>query len=112
MTTRVTEIPPASSAVAVAYVESQMGLTTDCWDVHESMNGGKADFVLLDVRSRENFREGHVPASVSLPHGEICEAELEKYPPDTIFVVNLPECTATARIVRRFGWPASAGPSR
>ena len=87
MTTRVTEIPPASSAVAVAYFESQMGLTTDCWDVHESMNGGKADFVLLDVRSRENFREGHVPGSASLPHGEICEAELEKYPPDTIFVV-------------------------
>ena len=103
MTTRVTEIPPASSAVAAAYFESQIKLTTDCWDVHESMNGSHADFVLLDVRSRENFREGHVPGSVSLPHGEISEAELRTYPSDTVFVVYCagPHCNGAYRAAIR-----------
>ena len=44
MTTRVTEIPPASPAIVADYFESQMKLTTDCWDVHESMAGGKCGF--------------------------------------------------------------------
>lgn len=103
MTTRVTEIPPASSVVAAAYFESQMELTTDCWDVHESMAGGDADFVLLDVRSRENFREGHVPGSISLPHAEISEAEMNKYLSDTVFVVYCagPHCNGAYRAAIR-----------
>lgn len=91
MATRVTEGQPANPAVVIQYFESQMGLTTDCWDVHEAMAWGSADFVLLDVRSREDFRAGHLLGSVSLPHAEISE---------------------TVRIVQRFGWLTSAGSSR
>jgi hypothetical protein len=83
MTTRVTEIPPASSAIAAAYFESQMGLTTDCWDGHESMNGGTRRF---PKRRWKNIRR--IPSSW--------------------FIV--PDRTATARIVQRFGWLTSAGP--
>lgn len=103
MNTRVTEILPASPAIVADYFESQMKLTTDCWDVHESMAGGSADFVLLDVRSREAFRAGHVPGSVSLPHAEIAEAELGTYPPDTIFVVYCagPHCNGAYRAAIR-----------
>ena len=103
MVTRVTQIPPASSSVVVAYFESQMGFTTDCWDVHESMAGGNADFVLLDVRSREKFREGHVSGSVSLPYAEISETEMDKYPSDTIFVVYCagPHCNEAYRAAIR-----------
>ena len=103
MTTRVTEIPPAAPAMVADYFESQMKLTTDCWDVHESMAGGNADFVLLDVRSREAFRAGHVPGSVSLPHAEISEAEMGKYPPDTVFVVYCagPHCNGAYRAAIR-----------
>jgi rhodanese-related sulfurtransferase len=59
--------------------------------------------VLLDVRSRENFREGHVPGSVSLPHAEISEAEMEEYPSDTIFVVYCagPHCNGAYRAAIR-----------
>ena len=103
MTTRVTEIPPAAPAMVADYFESQMKLTTDCWDVHESMAGGNTDFVLLDVRSREAFRAGHIPGSVSLPHAEISEAELGKYPPDTVFVVYCagPHCNGAYRAAIR-----------
>lgn len=103
MTTRVTEIPPASPAIVTDYFESQMKLTTDCWDVHESMTEGNADFLLLDVRSREAFRAGHVPGSVSLPHAEISEAELGKYPSHTVFVVYCagPHCNGAYRAAIR-----------
>ena len=103
MVTRVTEIPAASARDALQYFEAQMALTTDCWDVHESMSDGKADFVLLDVRSRECFRAGHVPGSVSLPHAEISEAEAEKYPADATFVVYCagPHCNGAYRAAIR-----------
>ena len=103
MTTRVTEIPPASPADAVHYFESQMKLTTDCWDVHESIAAESTDFVLIDARSREDFCAGHVPGSVSLPHAEICEAEMKKYPSETIFVVYCagPHCNGAYRAAIR-----------
>jgi len=103
MPTRVTEIPPASPADTLQYFEARMKLTTDCWDVHDSMEGGTADFALLDVRSRVSFRAGHVPGSVSLPHAEITELEMKKYPSDTIFVVYCagPHCNGAYRAAIR-----------
>ena len=103
MATRVTETPAASSLDALQYFEAQMALTTDCWDVHESMSRGEADFVLLDVRSRECFREGHVPGSVGLPHAEISSTEVEKFPLDTTLVVYCagPHCNGAYRAAIR-----------
>lgn len=103
MATRVTEVPTASSEIAIQYFEAQMTLTTDCWDVHESMSGGNADFVLLDVRSPACFRAGHVRGSVSLPHAEISEATLRQYPSDTVFVVYCagPHCNGAYRAAIR-----------
>ena len=103
MATRVTEIAAASSQGALQYFQAQMELTTDCWDVQESMSRGDVDFVLLDVRSRECFCEGHVPGSVSLPHAEISETEMKKYPPDTTFVVYCagPHCNGAYRAAIR-----------
>ena len=103
MATRVTEIAAASAQNALQYFQAQMELTTDCWDVHESISRGDVDFVLLDVRSRECFREGHVPDSVSLPHAEISETEMKKYPSDTTFVVYCagPHCNGAYRAAIR-----------
>ena len=103
MASRVNEIPAASSHAALQYFEAQMSLTTDCWDVHESMANGGADFVLLDVRSRECFRAGHVPGSVSLPHGDISAAEMATYPSETNFVVYCagPHCNGAYRAAIR-----------
>ena len=103
MATRVTEIHAASSRDALQYFEAQMALTTDCWDVHESMSHGNEDFVLLDVRSRQCFRAGHVPGSVSLPHAEISEKEVGAFPLDTTFVVYCagPHCNGAYRAAIR-----------
>ena len=83
----VTERPPADSATALAHFEALLGFETDCWDVHASLASGEPGFVLLDVRSPERFREGHVPGAVNLPHGRLTERNLAEYSPATLFVV-------------------------
>ena len=90
----VTATPPASSPDAMAHFASLLAFEADCWDVHDAMSRGVADFVLLDVRSPEAFEAGHVDGAVNLPHGRIIERNLADYAPDTLFVTycNGPHC--------------------
>jgi len=87
MSDPVSEVPAAPPAEAEAHFARKLGYETDCWDVHHAMQTGKANFVLLDVRSHDDFARGHVPGAVSLPHGKIIEAKMREWPTDTLFVV-------------------------
>jgi rhodanese-related sulfurtransferase len=99
----VTETPAAPSAAARAHFEASFAFETDCWDVHEAMSGGDPGFVLLDVRSPDLYEIGHVPGSVSLPHGRIVERNLAEHPADTLFVVYCagPHCNGADRAAVR-----------
>ncbi len=90
----VTATPPASSPDAAAHFASLLAFEADCWDVHDAMSRGVADFVLLDVRSPEAFEAGHVDGAINLPHGRIVERNLADYGPDTLFITycNGPHC--------------------
>src|SRR5262245_66433187 len=83
----VTEVPAAESSVALAHFERLLAYETDCWDVHVSLASHEPGFVLLDVRSPENFNEGHVPGAVNLPHARLTERNLASYAPEPLFVV-------------------------
>jgi rhodanese-related sulfurtransferase len=89
----------ASPAAAVEHFSRLLSLETDCWDVHEAMEGEKADFVLLDVRVPQAYAAGHVPGAVNLPHGRITARNLAAYSEDTLFVVycNGPHCNGADR---------------
>ena len=95
----VSSFVPASPADAVAHFSRLLSLETDCWDVHEAMEGEKADFVLLDVRGPQSYAAGHVPNAVNLPHGRITARNLASYSEDTLFVVycNGPHCNGADR---------------
>ena len=103
MTTKVTEVPPAGAAAAAEHFESALKFETDCWDVCESLRGGRADFVLLDVRSPALYAKGHVPGAVSLPHARIDEDALRDYPRGRLFVVYCagPHCNGAHRAAIR-----------
>jgi rhodanese-related sulfurtransferase len=99
MPSHITAIAPATSEEALDHFESALRFETDCWDVHDAMSAGPADFVLLDVRSPALFAKGHVPGAVNLPHGKIVEAKLKDYPAGTVFVVYCagPHCNGAHR---------------
>jgi rhodanese-related sulfurtransferase len=99
----VTEVPAADSPAALAHFESLLGFETDCWDVQDALSSGMPDFVLLDVRSPERFREGHVPGAVNLPHGRLIERNLSRYEPGTLFVVYCdgPHCNGADKAAVR-----------
>lgn len=103
MTTAVTAVAPAPSDRALAHFESALTFETDCWDVHEAMSSGEADFVLLDVRSHALYDKGHVPGAVSLPHAKIVAGTMREYPPHTLFVVYCagPHCNGAHRAAIR-----------
>jgi rhodanese-related sulfurtransferase len=99
----VAEVPAADSPTALAHFEALLGFETDCWDVHESLESGEPGFVLLDVRSPERFREGHVPDAVSLPYRRLTERNLAVYPSHTLFVVYCdgPHCNGADKAAIR-----------
>jgi rhodanese-related sulfurtransferase len=99
MPSHVSAIPAASPAEAQAHFAAEFRFETDCWDVHDALSRGEADFVLLDVRSAELFARGHVPGAVHLPHGKLVESKLAAWPMDTLFVTYCagPHCNGAAR---------------
>jgi rhodanese-related sulfurtransferase len=99
MASSVTAIPAAPSEQALAHFSAAFSYETDCWDVHEAMSTGAADFVLLDVRSPALYASGHIPGALNLPHGKIIEAKLRDYPADTLFVTYCagPHCNGAQR---------------
>jgi rhodanese-related sulfurtransferase len=103
-TSPVTRTPAAEPADATRHFSQLLAFETDCWDVHESIESGNIDFVLLDVRSPEFFDRGHVPTATNLPHGRIIERNLAEYPVDTLFVVYCagPHCNGADRAALRF----------
>lgn len=87
MTSVVSRIPAADSALASVHFENLLRFETDCWDTHFAISNNRQDFVLLDVRSEVLFAEGHLPNALNLPHKRISSQTLTEYPDDTLFVV-------------------------
>lgn len=95
----VTAVPAAEPSAAALHFEALLQFETDCWDVHQSMSDDEPDFVLLDVRSRDAYRAGHIAGAVSQPHTTINAQSIGGYPASTIFVVYCsgPHCNGAHR---------------
>ena len=100
---RVTEQAAADPIDARMHFENLLAFETDCWDVHDAIERGVQDFVLLDVRGQQSYDAGHVLCAINLPHGKITERNLLSYPSDTLFVVycNGPHCNGADRAAAR-----------
>lgn len=99
MKSAVTEVAAAAAAEAVAHFSKRLSFETDCWDVHDAMARGNQDFVLLDVRSAEAYRQSHIPGAISLPHRKIIASKMAIWPAETLFVVYCagPHCNGANR---------------
>ena len=103
MSNNVTAVPAASSEDALAHFERRLTFEADCWDVHDALSRGAADFVLLDVRSPELYEMGHVPGAINLPHARIVARNLASWDEDTLFVVYCagPHCNGANKAALR-----------
>lgn len=115
MSSSVTEVAPAPSHIALAHFERFFEFETDCWDVHDALKNGKADFVLFDTRSHEMFARSHIPGAISFPQGKLVASKLADYPMDTVFVVYCagPHCNGAQRAavrLARLGRPVKTMP--
>jgi len=99
----VTLVPAASSSEAILHFARRLALETDCWDVHDALTRGEADFVLLDVRSPALFEAGHVEGAINLPHGKITGRRMAEWPQSTLFVVYCagPHCNGANKAALR-----------
>jgi rhodanese-related sulfurtransferase len=99
----VTEVPAASSERTLAHFESSLEFETDCWDVHDALNTGRQDFVLLDVRGSDKYAAGHVAGAIDMAQRKIIASKLAEYAPGTLFVTYCagPHCNGAARAAIR-----------
>lgn len=94
---------------AADYLAAKLACETDASDVSAALGAGTASFVLLDVRAREAWAQGHIPEAVNIPRPELA-ARLADYPAGTEFVVHCwgPGCngaTKAALEITRRGYP-------
>jgi rhodanese-related sulfurtransferase len=89
----------ADSESALAHFEALLRYETDCWDVHHALSNDRADFILLDVRSEEAYKRGHINAAINLPYYKISHETLVGYPEGSLFIVYCagPHCNATEK---------------
>ena len=100
---RVLEVSPALSAAALNHFSRKLEFETDCSDVYAAYASGVVDFVLVDVRNPQLYRNNHVPGAVNLPVLTITEERLQEFPHDTTFVVYCagPHCNGANKAAIR-----------
>ena len=96
-------VPPAAPQDALAHFSASFAFETDCWDVHAALGRDDPGFVLLDVRSPEQFASGHLPRAASLPHARIGARSVAAHGDDAVFVVYCagPHCNGADRAAVR-----------
>jgi rhodanese-related sulfurtransferase len=84
---RVLSTSAASQQAAMAFFHSKLAYETDPADVYTDMQNGHDDFLLLDVRSPEDYASSHAVGAINLPHGLISAETTALFPPDKLLVV-------------------------
>ena len=99
MDTLVLEHPAATPEKAAAHFAARLSVETDPSDVNADMQAGVRGFLVLDSRSADAFRQGHVPGALSLPHRTIDEVTTAQLSKDVLVVVYCwgPACNAAQK---------------
>lgn len=103
MSSSVSRIKAASPIEASEYFSELFKFETDCWDVHHAIVNKRKDFVLLDVRSTEDYDRGHITGALSIPHTRISASFLTQFSADTLFIVYCagPHCNGADKAALR-----------
>lgn len=103
-TGRVLAVPAADPAGAARHFRGRLELETDPSDVHADLAAGATGLVVVDVRSAEAYRQGHVPQAVHLPHADVPRCGRDVVPDGATAVVYCwgPGCNGATRAALAF----------
>jgi rhodanese-related sulfurtransferase len=60
---------------------------TDSWDLSVDLKSGHPDIAVIDARSREAYRAGHIPGARSFPHREMSAGTTAQLDRAKVYVV-------------------------
>ena len=86
----------------LAHFTGRLAVETDVADVAHALAEGEPGFVLVDARSRDAYRRGHLPGAVSLPHTEMSEETVGELPGGLVVAYCWgPACNGAVKAGRR-----------
>lgn len=95
------EHPPAPPAAAAAHHRDRLAFEADCADVFADLRAGVPGFTVVDTRSEEHYRVGHVPGAINIPHRRMDDAALAAtdVPATDVLITYCagPHCNASTR---------------
>ncbi|ETX02472.1 rhodanese-like domain-containing protein [Candidatus Entotheonella palauensis] len=96
---RVLATPAAACDDAQAFFRQKLRFETDPADVYTNMKNGVEDFILLDVRSPEDYAKSHIPGALNVPSATIDAATTAHLQRGKLLVVYCwgPGCNGAAK---------------
>lgn len=100
----VTHTPAAEPATAAAHFSARLAFETDVSDVRADLLSGEPGIVVVDSRSAESWRQGHIEGAVHLPTTEIVVRAPALIPRDVTVVTYCwgPGCNGATRAALEF----------
>ncbi|MCP1312799.1 MULTISPECIES: rhodanese-like domain-containing protein [unclassified Halomonas] len=78
--------PPADPTAMAQAMQDKLSLYTDAWDLAQDLAAGIEEILVIDTRSVEHYRAGHIPGAVSLAHREMTPERLATLDPSKVYV--------------------------
>jgi rhodanese-related sulfurtransferase len=101
-TSQVTATPPATPAEAHRFFSGKLAYETDPADVAKAIEGGSADFILVDCRTAGNYNRTHLPNAINLPWREITAETIADLPEGLLVTYCWgPSCNAATKGAQR-----------
>ncbi len=99
----VLEVPSAEPQEASRHFASKLSVETDPSDVMLDLQRGQNGFIIVDVRSTDDYEESHVDGAISFPYRQINAETVTRLPKDKLIVVYCwgPGCNASTKAALR-----------
>ncbi|QHM74762.1 hypothetical protein C7M52_00705 [Mixta theicola] len=75
-TSAVLAFPPPAAADSAAWLARKLARYADAWDVAEDLANGVTEIVVIDARSPQAWRAGHICGAVNFPHRDMTPQSL------------------------------------
>lgn len=95
----VAEIPAVDPEEAHRHFASKLSVETDPADVMLDLQRGQSSFVVVDVRSNDDFEDCHIESAINIPYRQINAETTNQLPKDKIIVTYCfhPGCNASTK---------------